>query len=195
VHRWLPGRPASAATDDTPATALELAAFLSRLHAAPTADAPPRPAGARGGPLVEHDQQVRAGVARLGGRVDGPAVLRCWQQALEVPAWDRPEVWVHGDPLPGNLLLTGGRLSAVIDWGALGVGDPACDLQAAWNLFTAVNRRRFREVLDVDDAGWARGRGWVVYQAVTALAYYWDTNPGMVEQATRALHEVLSGAR
>ena len=102
---------------------------------------------------------------------------------------------MHGDLLPGNLLVVDGRLSAVIDFGGLQVGDPACDLQPAWNLFAGSSRCRYRAELDVDDASWLRGRGWALVQAVMALPYYWDTNPGMVRQASHALAEVLSDGR
>jgi aminoglycoside phosphotransferase (APT) family kinase protein len=102
---------------------------------------------------------------------------------------------VHGDLLPGNLLVIDGRLSAVIDFGGLNVGDPACDLQPAWNVFAGSSRERFRAELDVDDASWLRGRGWALYQAVLALPYYWDTNPGMIRQALHALAQVLADRR
>lgn len=105
---------------------------------------------------------------------------------------DGEELWVHGDLLPGNLLVVGGRLSAVIDFGCLNVGDPACDLQPAWNVFTGDSRTRYRNELQVDDASWLRGRGWALCQAVVALPYYWDTNPGMIRQASHALAQVLA---
>ena len=114
---------------------------------------------------------------------------RSWQESLDAPVWHGREVWLHGDLLPGNLLVVDGRLSAVIDWG-LNVGDPACDLQPAWNVFAGESRRRFRSELAVDDASWLRGRGWALFQAVVALPYYWDTNPGIVRQASRALTQV-----
>src|SRR5699024_9637651 len=98
---------------------------------APTG-APPRPRGGRGAPLAEGDDQVRRSISQLGDRIDGAAALRSWEASLHAPAWTGPEVWVHGDLLPGNLLVVDGRLSAVIDFGGLNVGDPACDLQPAW---------------------------------------------------------------
>jgi len=106
--------------------------------------------------------------------------------------WNRPELWLHGDLLPDNLLVVDGRLSAVIDFGGLNVGDPACDLQPIWNVFDGVSRARYLAELDVDEASWLRGRGWTVYQAVTGLAYYWDTNPGMIRQTSHALAQVLA---
>jgi aminoglycoside phosphotransferase (APT) family kinase protein len=99
---------------------------------------------------------------------------------------------VHRDLLPGNLLVVNGRLSAVIDFGGFNVGDLACDLQPAWNVFAGDSRARFRAELAVDAASWLRGRGWALCQAVMALAYYWDTHPGMIRQATHALAEVLA---
>ena len=140
------------------------------------------------------DEQVRRSIAELGDRVDGSAALRSWEESLDAAEWDGEEVWVHGDLLPGNLLVVDGRLSAVIDFGGLNVGDPACDLQPAWNVFAGESRARYRAELQVDDASWLRGRGWALCQAVSALPYYWDTNPGMIRQASHALAQILGGS-
>ncbi|MET8834416.1 aminoglycoside phosphotransferase family protein [Micromonospora sp. NPDC004540] len=195
VYEWLPGENANAGLDDLDRAAVDLAAFVAALRRIDTSGAYPRPPRARGADLAELDEGVRDAVRRLGDRVDGGAVLRAWQESLDAPAWDGPGVWLHGDLLPGNLLVVDGRLSAVIDFGGLNVGDPACDLQPAWNVFTGSSRARFRAELEVDDASWLRGRGWALLQAVIALPYYWDTNPGIVRQTSHALREVLAEAR
>lgn len=192
VTTWLPGHDALGPIDDLDRAADGLAGFVAALRRVDTAGAHPRQDGRRGCPLHENDTQVRASIAQLGDRVDAGAALRSWEQSLEVGAHDGAQVWLHGDLLPGNLIVVDGRLSAVIDWGALNVGDPACDLQPAWNLFAGASRQRFLDVLEVDDAAWLRGRGTVLYQTVMALPYYWDTNPGFVRQASRALAEVLA---
>lgn len=192
VYEWLPGANANGTLHDLDQAAVDLAAFVTALRRADSTCAHPRPPGARGGPLAESDEPVRRSIARLGDRIDGKAALRSWEESLEAPVWDGPEVWVHGDLLPGNLLVVEGRLSAIIDFGALNVGDPACDLQPAWNVFAGENRARFRAELGVDDASWLRGRGWALSQAVNALAYYWDTNAGMVRQTSHALAQVLA---
>jgi aminoglycoside phosphotransferase (APT) family kinase protein len=192
VYTWLPGENANGTIDDLDQAAVDLAAFVRALSSIDTAGAPPRPPGGRGCPLAEWDEGVRRSVAELGDRIDGAAALRSWAESLEAPAWAGAEVWVHGDLLPGNLLVVDGRLSAVIDFGGLNVGDPACDLQPAWNVFAGSSRRRFRAELQVDDASWLRGRGWALAQAVVAMPYYWDTNPGMIRQASHALAEVLA---
>ena len=165
---------------------------MNALQHVDTTSAHPRPPRGRGAPLAELDEQVRRSIAQLGDRVDGDAALRAWEESLNAPAWDGQEVWVHGDLLPGNLLVVDGRLSAVIDFGGLNVGDPACDLQPAWNVFADESRARYRAELQVDDASWLRGRGWALYQAVSALPYYWHTNPGMIRQASHALAQVLA---
>jgi aminoglycoside phosphotransferase (APT) family kinase protein len=191
VCDWLPGENANGTIDDLEQAAADLAAFVRALRGIDTAGAPPRPPRARGAPLVELDDAVCLSIGQLGDRIDGPAALRSWKESIDAGPWAGPEVWVHGDLLPGNLLVVDGRLSAVIDFGGLGVGDPACDLQPAWNVFAGRSRQRFRAELDVDDASWLRGRGWALCQAVMALPYYWDTNPGMVRQASHALQQVL----
>jgi aminoglycoside phosphotransferase (APT) family kinase protein len=192
VYEWLPGDNANGTIGDLEQAAVDLAAFITALRRVEATGAHARGPRGRGGPLVNGDDWMQQAVETLGDRIDSVAVRRLWQESLDAPAWDGPEVWVHGDLLPGNLLVVDGRLSAVIDFGALNVGDPACDLQPAWNVFTGASRKRFRAEVGADDASWVRGRGWALYQAVVALGYYWDTNPGMVRQASHALDEILT---
>jgi aminoglycoside phosphotransferase (APT) family kinase protein len=195
VYEWLPGENANGTIDDLERAALDLAAFVTALRAIDTSDAHRRSRGSRGAPLAELDEVVRRSIDELGDRIDRDAALQSWGDSVNAPGWDGDEVWVHGDLLPGNLLVVDGRLSAVIDWGGLNVGDPACDLQPAWNVFDDAIREVYRAELGVDDASWLRGRGWALCQAVVALPYYWDTNPGMVRQASNAVTQVLRGSR
>ena len=146
----------------------------------------------RGVPLAQRDAATRAAIASLHGDIDVVAVTAAWEAALATPAWDGPPVWIHGDLQPGNLLAVGGRLTAVIDFGALGVGDPACDLMVAWNLFSPETRDTFRATLSVDDATWARGRGWALSVGLVALPYYKESNPTLAEIARRAIDQVLA---
>jgi len=192
VYEWLPGENANGTIDDLDRAAVDLAAFVKALRQIDASDAHPRPPRSRGAPLAELDEQVRRSIAELGDRIDGEAAVRSWEESVNAPEWDGEEVWVHGDLLPGNLLVVDGRLSAVIDFGGLNVGDPACDLQPAWNVFAGDSRTRYRAELQADDASWLRGRGWALCQAVVALPYYWDTNPGMIRQASHALAQVLA---
>jgi aminoglycoside phosphotransferase (APT) family kinase protein len=192
VYEWLPGENANGTIHDLDQAAVDLAHFVRALRRIDPTGAHPRRPGGRGSPLAESDEVVRRSIAELGDRIDGEATRRSWTESLEAPEWDGEEVWLHGDLLPGNLLVVDGRLSAVIDFGALNVGDPACDLQPAWNVFAGESRLRYRAELDVDDASWLRGRGWALCQAVVALPYYWETNPGMIRQASHALAQVLA---
>jgi aminoglycoside phosphotransferase (APT) family kinase protein len=192
VYRWLPGESADGTIDDLDQAAVDLAAFVNALRQVDATGAHLRPPRGRGAPLAELDEQVRRSIAELGERIDGDAALLAWEESLNAPRWEGEEVWVHGDLLPGNLLVVDGRLSAVIDFGGLNVGDPACDLQPAWNVFAGDSRARYRAELEVDDASWLRGRGWALYQAVSALPYYWHSNPGMIRQASHALAQVLA---
>lgn len=124
--------------------------------------------------------------------LDTHAATAAWNADLNAPAWDGPPVWIHGDLHAGNLLVDHGRLSAVIDFGGLGVGDPACDFVAAWTLFSGDSRDAFRAALSIDDASWARSRGWALSTGLIALPYYLDTNPVIVAMARRQIDEVLA---
>ena len=112
--------------------------------------------------------------------------------AVAVPAWNRRPVWVHGDLQSGNLLAVAGRIRAVIDFGGLGVGDPACDMMVAWNLFDADARAVYRAHVDVDEPTWARGRGWALSVALIALPYYRDSNPSFAAMVRRTIEQVLA---
>jgi aminoglycoside phosphotransferase (APT) family kinase protein len=186
VWDWLPGRSVDGRLDDAAADAL--AGFREALHAVLTDLAPPRRPHSRGGSLAERDEEVRRAIRTIGDLVDGPRTLAQWAEAVAAPRW-AADVWLHGDLLPGNVLVHEGRVSAVIDWGSLTTGDPAADLVAAWHLFDGPQRRRF--LGSADDATVARARGWVISQAVIALPYHRDTNPGIVAQSLRALAAVL----
>jgi aminoglycoside phosphotransferase (APT) family kinase protein len=179
VYRWLPGEPPREATVEL---AHDLAAFINALQSIDPSGAPP--AHRRGAPPRDGDF-MRESLAQL-----PPDATDEWERALALPQWHRPPVWLHGDLLASNLLLHDGRLAAVIDWGAACAGDPACDYMIAWSLLDPV-RDAFREAVGVDDATWARARGWALAQAAAALPYYRGTNPPMVAHAELALTNVL----
>ncbi|GAB7106709.1 hypothetical protein JCM4814A_50230 [Streptomyces phaeofaciens JCM 4814] len=116
-----------------------------------------------------------------------------WDAALSAPGWDRPPVWCHGDLHTGNLLVEGGRLSAVIDFGGLGIGDPACDLTITFTLMSARSRAVLRSTLGVDDATWTRGRGWALATGLNAYTSHAAVNPRVAAQTTRQITAALVG--
>jgi len=186
VHEWLPGADASTAPFDHDRAAVDLAAFVRALGSVDTAGSP-EAAAVR---LGDRDADVRRCVRELGTTVDADATLRLWERFLAAPPHQGPGRWIHGDLLPGNLLVVDGRLSAVIDWGGLAVGDPAQDLKPAWTVLTGAARDRFLREAGADDAARERARGWALSQALIALPYYEETNPGMVRQSLRTLREL-----
>jgi aminoglycoside phosphotransferase (APT) family kinase protein len=195
VYRWIEGEPATLdRLADCGEAAAALAAFVSALHSLDPVGGPPPGDhnGRRGVPLMERDAATRQAIAALRGIVDTTAVIAAWDAALTAAPWSGPAVWVHGDLLETNLLARDGRLSAVIDFGCLGVGDPACDVMAAWTYLPAHARAAFRAGLAVDDATWHRARGWALSFALIALPYYKDTNPPFADLARRTIANVLA---
>lgn len=186
VHRWLDGEPAREGRD---APARELAEFVVALRAT-TVDGPP---AYRGKPLAPVDRATHRAIEEL-ERTDEPfdagAARAVWAEALDAPQWTGPPCWVHSDLMPGNLLLRDGHLSGVLDWATAGLGDPACDLIPAWNLFSGPAREVFRDAVGIDDATWVRGRGWALSMAVIQLPYYRGTNPVISGNARYVLTEL-----
>jgi aminoglycoside phosphotransferase (APT) family kinase protein len=198
IYRWLAGETTTIERiADLRQAAMDLARFIAALQRIdPTGGPPPGlHNSSRGEPLAMRDDQTRAAIASLHGILDAGALTAAWEAALAAPAWQGPPVWIHGDLQAGNLLAQQGQLSAIIDFGCLGVGDPACDLQVAWNFLSAETRDVFRASLPVDAATWARGRGWALSVGLIALPYYRSTNPVLAGISRRAIDEVLADHR
>jgi aminoglycoside phosphotransferase (APT) family kinase protein len=194
VVSWIDGVDATTADTVSLQVATDAAHFIRALHSIdPTGGPAPEAEFGRGIPLDERDRFTRWAIEASGPSIDAHAAISRWEEALKAPKWNRPAVWVHGDIASGNILLRDGHLAAVIDWGCLGIGDPACDLIIAWEMFDPGSRDSFRTELGVDDATWERGRGWALSTAVAELSYYRDTNPFMAARARRQLTAVLNG--
>ena len=194
VYRWLDGETATAGRiPDLHRFATTLAEFLSVLYRIdPAGGPPPGPHNFfRGGPLTVYDGETRQAIAALEGKIDTDAASAVWEAALTA-AWHGPPVWFHGDIAAGNLLVKNGRLSAVIDFGTSGVGDSSCDLTVAWTLFEGRSREAFRAALELDDATWARGRGWALWKGLITLAEHMNTSPLEAGKARRVIDEVLA---
>lgn len=190
VYRWLDGRnPVPGRLEEPALLAEDLAGWVTALR---RIDASEGPLGYRGVPLADRDPFMREALADLAGRVDTAAVTKVWEAALRAPEHTGPPVWAHGDLMAGNLLVAGGRLSAVIDFGTVGVGDPAVDLIGAWCLLPAAARGVFREAVGAGEAEWARARGWALSIAVIALPYYWDTNPPVAANSRYVIGEIAA---
>lgn len=171
VLEWIPGDPLSSDDDIDFAMLIDdLSGFLRSLHGLHTAGGPVPGAHNfyRGGALRTYDRETRTLLDAMHSNPDAAAAEKVWESAL-ASAWDRPDVWVHGDLAPDNLLIRDGRLCAVLDFGCLGVGDPACDLVMAWTLLPENRVAAFRDGLALDEATWTRARGWALWKALLIL--------------------------
>lgn len=196
VYGWLEGEPVSAVRFAEPTTLAEdLAAFLVELRSLDASNGPL--AGPhnfhRGGSLRVYDEETRQAIVALEAEINAPTATELWEEALSTD-WERAPVWVHGDVAAGNLLVVGERLSAVIDFGCLGVGDPACDLVMAWTFFDAIGRERFKAAVGLDPATWQRARGWALWKALITLARCRRDDATEAEKQRQILGAVLTQA-
>ncbi len=189
VYPWLEGVSLDrVVVESWPPLAHDIAEFVLSLEKIPTTDGP-RPRQ-RGAPMAPFDPVVQWGLEQVGDLIDVKRAQQTWQDALDAGEWPHDPVWVHGDLLPGNLLVRADRLCGVIDWSGAGIGDPACDAMVAWSLPPDA-RQLFRETLGFDDATWARAQGWVVQQTILYIPYYRRTLPMAVDQATERLRAAM----
>ncbi|MHB1783999.1 MAG: aminoglycoside phosphotransferase family protein [Acidimicrobiales bacterium] len=180
VYGWLEGEPAAVAgVLDHDRLADDLGHFLAALQRAGTDGGPPPGPHSfnRGGPVSVWDDEVRSTIDLLAEEIDVDGALGVWDAAL-AEDWSGPDVWVHGDVTGSNLLLRDDRLCGVIDFGGAAVGDPACDLTAAWTMFERTSRERFMASLPLDHATWARARGWALWKALIEIPGRPLDNPG-----------------
>jgi aminoglycoside phosphotransferase (APT) family kinase protein len=194
VYRWIDGVPLTEQTvPDLPQFAADLAGFLAALYRIdPAGGPPPGPHNFfRGGPLAVYDGETREALAALEGHIDTALASEVWHAALQATWHGRP-VWFHGDAQPGNLLAKDGRLSAVIDFGTAGVGDPACDTTIAWTFLSGESSRVFKERLPVDLATWTRGRGWAIWKAMIVLVGALEEDPEDAAFTARVIDAILA---
>lgn len=194
VRGWLPGgtaRPERIA--DMPRFAVEVAEFLLALQRCDTGGGPAAGEHSfyRGTPPAHYDEETRRCLAALKGQVDTDRAAAVWDAALAADRHGEP-VWFHGDIASGNLLVADGRLTAVIDFGTSGVGDPACDLVIAWGMFHGDSRAAFRRTVGQDDGTWARARGWALWKALLVLSQTIDTDEELAALNRHVIAEVLA---
>lgn len=191
VARWLEGEPfALAAVADPASAARELAGIIHAVAAINPRDLPcGKPPGGRP-PLVAVDQGARRAAHDSRHLIDEAAFLRAWDAALALPE-PTGRVLAHGDLLAGNVLVSDGRISAVIDWAGIGLSDPAREAMSAWMLFDGDSRAAFRDALGIDDAAWERSKGWALTR-IFGVAYYEHTNPLFSQEAVRTINAVLA---
>jgi aminoglycoside phosphotransferase (APT) family kinase protein len=191
VQTWLPG---SVATDEDPgesvAFAHDLAEFVHGVRALDTRGRAFKGRG-RGGDLRSHDAWVETCFERSEQLLDVPRLRRIWALMRALPRC-AGDVMTHGDLIPGNVLVSDGRLAGIIDVGGLGPADPALDLVGAWHLLEAGPRRALRDHLECDDLAWERGKAWAFEQSIGAVWYYVQSNPAMSLMGQRTLQRIVA---
>ncbi|WP_369185790.1 aminoglycoside phosphotransferase family protein [Streptomyces sp. Y1] len=194
VYGWIDGTPPTFESVADPIRfAEDLADFVAALRSVDASHGPQpgRHNWFRGATLRTYEARALGALEELRGHIDVAPAHELWTRALRAQ-WDGTDVWFHGDLARGNLLLRDGRLCAVIDFGTCGVGDPACDLAIAWTLLSVDGRDVFRKRLGVDDATWARGRGWALWKTLVSCADSLGEDGADARDARRVLSGILT---
>ena len=196
IYPWIEGNTASIdKISDLSNFALKLAEFLKSLQGIDASEGPE--AGTqnfyRGGSLKIYDAETRQAIQNLSHKIEAKRLTELWEKALS-SEWERPPVWIHGDIAVGNLLVKNGSLSAVIDFGQLAIGDPACDLVISWTLFHGDSRSIFRKAMSLDEKTWERAMGWALWKALIIYAALPGNNhsPIEIEKSRRVIDEILN---
>lgn len=192
VYNWIDGKTlASISSSNKIKVAEQLASFLTALYKISSENGPL--AGThnyfRGGKVSIYEPETLQSIDILASQLDHHLVRKIWASGSETE-WEHPLVWVHGDVSPGNILLQGENLNAVIDFGLLSVGDPACDLAISWTFFDPDSRKRFRDCVALDDGTWKRGRSWALWKALIISSGLTSSNSVENSLARRVIEEI-----
>ena len=168
INEWIEGETVNYKTvKDLNTLAIDIAKFLKELQAI---DASEGPKGGlhnyyRGCSLEIYEEETLEAIEKLKNIFDKELLMKIWNKARESEYYENG-VWIHGDMAINNLLVLNGRLKAVIDFGVLGVGDPACDYVLAWTFFKKDSRRTFLWAINSDRNTINRAKGWALWKAL-----------------------------
>ncbi len=191
IQTWVPGTTANEADASTSDHfAHDLAEFIQQVRAIDVCGRTFTGNG-RGGDLRSHDRWMETCFTESTHLVDVPRLRRIWTRLRQLPR-NSPDVMTHGDLIPGNVLVSEGRLTGILDIGGLGPADPALDLVGAWHLLDTDRRQLLRDDLRCDELEWERGKAWAVEQALGAIWYYIESNPPMSHMGRRTLERILA---
>lgn len=195
IYRWLEGESANCVTlsdTDLETIAVQLAQFLTEFHKY-DADGAPAPGlhnWWRAAHTSIYDEDTRALTEEQKAFIDVSRARSLWQSAID-STWHKDPVWVHGDVASGNLLIKDQKLSAVIDFGCMGIGDPACDLTIAWTFFKGTSRERFKAHVGLDEQTWERARGWAMWKALYEISVLPDKTGQALAKQQQIIDDVL----
>lgn len=196
IYRWIEGKSANLLSIDDSSLreiALDLAKFLREMHKVNIKGAPSPGIHNfyRGGHLSVYDGETKAAISKLGKLIDSDRVMSVWKKAIS-SKWDDNPVWIHGDLASGNILIKEKRLIAVIDFGGMAIGDPACDLVIAWTFLKGESRRIFQEMMNLEDGTWNRARGWALWKALVTVVSLKDKSGITAMEQLQIIHDVIS---
>lgn len=192
INKWIDGETVTYENvDNLNEFARDLARFLKELQSIDASEGPI--AGAhnfyRGGDLKVYDRETRVTLENLKDVFEKDKLEKIWNEAVSTEYKEEP-LWIHGDVAVGNLLVKDGKLNAVIDFGILGTGDPACDYVMSWTFFNYESRLIFKEALKCDEDTWNRAKGWALWKALISYNKKEKTSE-MSKWAKRTIEELL----
>lgn len=173
---------------DLPKAAEQLARCILELRTVETSGAPQ---SYRGIPLITKAELTFNAISQLTHLFDENHMTEVWTKALNTEPWQGPPQWLHADLHPGNILVKNHEISAILDFGLAGIGDPTCDLMAAWTILDKSSRPIFKELVDADEQTWLRAKGWAFCFAAVAYPYYEHTLPSLANIAKTTLENIL----
>jgi aminoglycoside phosphotransferase (APT) family kinase protein len=191
VNRWIEGETLRYDNiSDLNQFAVDLSKFIKELQSIDASNGPAagKHSQFRGCSLTVLNDWTLAALETLGELVDAEKCLQIWHRAT-ASEWAKKPVWIHGDINPGNLLVKKGKLSSVIDFGIMAVGDPAVELTMAWTFFDDKSRKVFLQSTGLDIETEYRARGWALWKAL--ITYAWEDKESIFVRDAKKVIDIL----
>jgi aminoglycoside phosphotransferase (APT) family kinase protein len=195
IYKWLEGISINCLDLDDDCLeklAFDLAKFLKELQNIDAVDgpAPGQHNWWRGDHVSIYDEGVRTQIAQVSTIIDVHKAIQLWENACKT-RWHKNSVWIHGDFAIGNMLMKNGKLAAIIDFGGMSLGDPACDLVIAWTFLQGKARDIFIKEIHLDDDTWLRAKAWTLWKATFELCQLKNPNVPEAYVQKRIIEDVL----
>lgn len=195
IYQWLEGKSLNLLVldnDHFEKFAFDVAKFLRELQSIDNVDGP-EPGQHnwwRGDHVSIYDKGARDQIAKLSDMIDSNKAIQLWEKACQT-RWIKNPVWIHGDLSTGNILMKNDSLSAVIDFGGMSLGDPACDLVIAWTFLKDNSRQIFMREMTLDKDTWLRAKAWALWKATFELCEIADKNSSEAQVQKEIIQDVL----
>ncbi len=198
IYEWIEGKSLNLVDQEiqTPVfkkdLAIELANFLNELHKIPIESGvnSGKHNFYRGSHPRVYEKNFFEDLEELKHIFNIEKLKKIWQENIK-PSYKETPVWVHGDIAIGNLLIQKSKLHAILDFGCMAIGDPACDLVIYWNYFDFQSAKIFKSTLNLSEDVWQRAKCWHLWKNCFEIRSSLNKNAILLDAKIESINKII----